>query len=173
MFFDNRPKIDLKPTKLDRYVDITTFGLLILAFLYTCFQYNSLPELIPMHFNFDGTATRYDSKDMIWIIYIIGFPIIYGGYYLNKFPHLFNYPTKITAENAKTMYQHATRLMRFINLIMALIFTVLSIEIVRVSKQDNQQISQVAHYIIIALVVILTVGPLVSILWHLKAKKRN
>jgi hypothetical protein len=40
---------------------------------------------------------------------------------LNRFPHIFNYTTTITEENALREYTRATRLVRYLKLTMVLI----------------------------------------------------
>jgi hypothetical protein len=41
---------------------------------------------------------------------------------LNKYPHIFNYPTEITAENALRQYTTATRLLRYLKPMVVVIF---------------------------------------------------
>jgi len=41
---------------------------------------------------------------------------------LNKFPHVFNYPTEVTSENALKQYTNATRMIRYLKAIIVFIF---------------------------------------------------
>jgi hypothetical protein len=42
---------------------------------------------------------------------------------LNKHPHIFNYPVKITEANALQQYTSATKLIRYLKIIIVMIFT--------------------------------------------------
>lgn len=171
MFHENRPRINLEKSTLDIFLDVFSFGILILALLYTILNYSALPELVPMHFNHSGEITRYDSKDMIWVFFAIGFPTIYGIFYLNKFPHIFNYPQKITAENTKKMYSDATRMLRFLNVSIALLLAIISFEIVQVSLNQSKSITQTANYLIMGIVILMTIGPLIYVVLNLRKQK--
>lgn len=171
MFTDNRPKISLEKSTLDVFLDVFSFGILALSFIYTLLNYTALPDQIPVHFNSLGEITRYDDKDMIWIFYFLGFPIIYGIFYFNKFPHIFNYPQKITSKNAKKMYSDATRVMRFLNISIALLFAIISFEIIQVSINKAHTIRPLANYLVISIVILMTIGPLAYVVLNLKTKK--
>ena len=41
---------------------------------------------------------------------------------INKYPHLFNYPSEITKENALHQYTKASRMIRFLKFIIMIIF---------------------------------------------------
>jgi hypothetical protein len=43
---------------------------------------------------------------------------------LNKFPHVFNYPKKITNQNAERQYTIATRLVRYLKFIVVFTFSI-------------------------------------------------
>ncbi|MBW1298626.1 DUF1648 domain-containing protein [Aquimarina litoralis] len=113
------PIIIIKKDTIDIIIEVCTFiglGLLIvLPFLY----YSDLPDNIPTHFNAKGNPDNYSSKSMIWTLPVIGVIMISGLYILNRFPHVFNYPSKITKENALGYYKNSTKLVRALNLIIA------------------------------------------------------
>jgi hypothetical protein len=50
---------------------------------------------------------------------------------LNKFPHIFNYPTEITEDNALRQYTNATRLIRYLKVIIVVIFGLIAFETIR------------------------------------------
>ena len=171
MFDDNRPKLKIDKSQTDLYVEYLTWGLIIVSIVYAIIKYTSLPEEIPMHFNFSGKVTRYGAKDSIWALNIIGLLTVYGLFYLNKFPHIFNYPKKITLENAKKFYTDATRMLRYLNLCIAVLFSVISFEIINVAIDSAKKFNPIANYIIIGLVVSMTVFPLVYVFKNVLKKK--
>lgn len=153
MFNENRPKITLEKSTLDAFLDVFSFGILGIALFYTILNYSALPEQVPMHFNHSGKITRYGDKSSIWFLNIIGFATVYGLLYLNKFPHIFNYPQKITEENAKKFYSDATRMIRLLNVSIALLFAIISFEITQVSLNQTESISSIANYLLMGIVI--------------------
>lgn len=171
MFFDDRPKLKLEKSQIDLYLEYLTIGLMISSIVYAVIYYGSLPEKIPMHFNLSGKVTRYGGKESIWALNIIGLLTIYGGFYLNRFPHIFNYPQKITPENAKKFYTDATRMIRYLNLCLAILFSVINFEIINIALDSSKKFTTIANYIILFLVIGMTVFPLIYVFKNLGKRK--
>ena len=66
----------------------------------TLTNYSILPEIIPIHFNGAGKADGFGNKTHIFVLPIISTLLFIGLTILNKHPHIFNYPSQITKENA-------------------------------------------------------------------------
>jgi len=120
-----RPRIKLKLTFADKAIEV--LGFIALAFLWvlTLSIYKDLPDTIPIHFNGSGTADDYGSKSSILALPIIATILFSGLTFLNKFPHIFNYSTEITLENAEKQYRNATRLLRFLKTVVVIVFTII------------------------------------------------
>ncbi len=170
MFYSDRPKLKLEKTTLDYILDCITFCLIGLSLLYTIYWYSELPHQIPMKFSRTGEVNRYGTKFSILILQTIGIITTLAIFYLNKFPHIFNYPKRITKQNAKTMYSEATRMLRFLNVGIALIFATISYEIINIAIGNTNKIPMISSYILISVVVIIIVGPIIYLLKHLKTK---
>ena len=97
---------------------ISVFGIWALPLI----NYFDLPEIIPIHFNGAGKADRFGNKTHIFILPIISTLLFIGLTILNKRPHIFNYPSQITKENAVHQYTNATRMMRVLKLVIVLLF---------------------------------------------------
>ena len=92
---------------------------------YMGFNINELfyiPERIPIHFNGAGKADGFGNKRHIFVLPIISTLLFLGLTTLNKYPHIFNYPSQITKVNALHQYTKATRMMRVLKLVIVLIF---------------------------------------------------
>lgn len=126
----------IKRTWPDRLSDRLAWAGLLFLLLYTFITYRSLPDVIPIHFNWKGEADRLASKATIWILPGILAIIFTGLSVLTKYPQIFNYPSKITSENAERQYTLATRLIRFLKLTLVIIFTFINIK--TVSAAHNQ-----------------------------------
>jgi uncharacterized membrane protein len=88
----------------------------------TITSYSNLPETIPTHYNGAGQADGFGGKATILTLPLIATILFIGLTVLNKFPHVFNYPTEITQDNAFRQYIYATRLIRYLKLIIVFIF---------------------------------------------------
>ncbi|NQY05057.1 MAG: DUF1648 domain-containing protein [Flavobacteriaceae bacterium] len=107
---------------LDRTLDlIGLIGVLALVLL-PAFYYNGLPEKIPSHFNAKGYPDDYSSKAMLLTIPLIGLLLFLSLTILKQRPYLFNYPTKVTKENAVYIYSIAVNMLGIIGLIITLSF---------------------------------------------------
>jgi len=121
---ETRPKIKPELTSADRLLEIA--GWLALAFIWviTLFHYRNLPEIIPSHFNAAGQADGFGPKASIFILPVLGTILFIGLTILNQFPQVFNYPVKITPENAAKQYAMAARMLRFLKLSILVIFSI-------------------------------------------------
>ncbi len=121
MIFKNRPRIKIKPTKVDKIIDIISLSVVVAIWAVVSFYYAKLPEIIPIHFNANGIADGYGSKNHILLLPIIATVFFVGLYLLNRVPHIHNYTIKITPENAPEEYTKSTKLIRYVNLILVML----------------------------------------------------
>lgn len=120
-----RPKINLEMSFFDRILEISGWSVLGLTWVLTIYFYRILPDIIPMHFNFSGEADNFGNKSTVFLLPILGTVLFLGMTILNHFPHVFNYPVKITIENARNQYTMATRMIRLLKLIVLLVFSMI------------------------------------------------
>jgi len=117
------PILQIEKKPFDKYLDTLALLLALSLFAIPFNYYSILPESIPIHFNSRGEADGYGSKKIIWFIPIIGFAIHLLFKWLNKRPHVLNYPVKITKENAQAQYSMCLRVLRIVDVLMLLLFT--------------------------------------------------
>ena|SRR5690554_4829709 len=117
-----RPKIKLELSRADKIFEIIGWLLIISLWGLTITNYTNLPDTIPIHYNGAGQADGFGGKATIFTLPIIATVLFIGLTILNKFPHIFNYPTNITQDNALRQYTNATRLIRYLKLIVVIIF---------------------------------------------------
>ncbi|MCM4159143.1 DUF1648 domain-containing protein [Antarcticibacterium flavum] len=116
------PKIKLQLTTFDKSIEFISWIGMALIWILTFSNYSTLPEIIPVHYNGAGEADRFGNKTQILILPIVSTVLFMGLTYLNRFPHIFNYPTELTKENALHQYNNATRMIRFLKLAIIIIF---------------------------------------------------
>ena len=117
-----RPKITPIPTSTDKLVDLLGWIVLLAIWGWTFSHYSTLPETIPTHFNAAGEADGFGSKASIIGLPVIATLLFIGLTVLNRYPHIFNYPTAITEDNALRLYTLATRMLRYLKLVLVLVF---------------------------------------------------
>jgi uncharacterized membrane protein len=117
-----RPKIKVPLSVADKAVEVTALTAVLAFWIYLAVKYSALPDIIPTHYSGGGKADGYSDK-----ISILGLPAVATVIYvaitiLNRFPHVFNYTSEITPDNALSQYTIMTRMMRWLKLVVVVIF---------------------------------------------------
>ncbi len=132
-----RPRISIPLTATDKIIEATYWMLLAALWVYVCILFPHLPDTIPTHMNARGQIDGYGSKNTLWIIPAITTTLVAGLTLINRYPHIFNYPTDITETNASRLYQLATRMLRWLKLAVIIIFGVITFEMVGKSHHSG------------------------------------
>jgi uncharacterized membrane protein len=134
----NRPKLKIQLSLSDKLIEGAGWVLLFFFWGFTLVQYSYLTDTIPVHFDASGKPDGFGGKGSIWDLPIVATVIFTGLTLLNKFPHIFNYPTQITPENALEQYQMATRMIRFLKLVLVVIFNLIAVQTIRHAKGETE-----------------------------------
>lgn len=127
-----RPKLETRPGILDRVLDNAGWIMLALLWIYTAMQYASLPDVIPIHFNASGEPDGTGARYIIWLLPSIATVLSIGLSFLERYPHVYNYPIALTESNVQRQYRLAIRLMQSIRIGMVLLFGSIVVETVLV-----------------------------------------
>lgn len=119
---DKKPKIELQLNQTDKILELIGWFAVLGMWVLIVANYSELPDIIPTHYNEAGEADGFGNKLNILALPIISTLIFIGLTALNKYPHLFNYPSEITKENELYQYTNASRMIRFLKLIIMVIF---------------------------------------------------
>src|SRR5690349_21517945 len=111
---NTRPRIKINLNRFDKRLEMA--GLILLALMWglAIINYLRSPETVPIHFDSSGNPNGYGSKLTLLFLPLIPTILYLGLTQLNKYPHVFNYMTQITAENAERQYTIATRMIRIL-----------------------------------------------------------
>jgi uncharacterized membrane protein len=135
---NERPKIKPELTTTDKTLEIIDWTSILAIWTFIIISYSSLPNRIPIHYNGTGQADGFGEKVNILTLPLVATILFIGLTILNKFPHVFNYPINITADNALSQYTNATRLIRYLKFILVVIFGVITLQTIRnVNGQTN------------------------------------
>ncbi|MFM7638826.1 MAG: DUF1648 domain-containing protein [Bacteroidota bacterium] len=124
-------KIKLELTTTDKTFEILGWVSIFAVWVLTITNYTNLPDTIPTHYNGAGQADGFGGKGNILTLPLIATVLFIGLTILNKFPHVFNYPTNITTDNALQQYTNATRMIRYLKFIIVVIFGLIALQTIR------------------------------------------
>ena len=161
-----KPILKIQPTPLDRCIDGISFLLLLTLLGTTFYYYNQLPETIPTHFNASGQPDAFGAKSSIFLFAGIAVFVYVLLLVFKDKPHLYNYPTTITEENALEHYSKATKMMRFLNLATILIFFYLQYQTIQTALGTSEGLG--SYFTVIILLV-----SLLPLLFLLPTKKKQ
>ena len=119
---EKRPTIKVPLTTADKTLELIGWLCIVAMWGLTIMNYSTLPDTIPTHYNAAGQADGFGAKANLLTLPLIATILFIGLTILNRFPHVFNYPASITSENVLQQYTNATRLIRYLKLIVAVIF---------------------------------------------------
>jgi uncharacterized membrane protein len=164
----NRPKIEVPFEPLDIVVDLISVTLYILMIVYTAINYGDLAATIPTHFNASGEADSFGDKIHVWLLPVIGILTFVLLFVLNKHPHIHNYSVNITEDNVVKNYRFSTRIVRFTNLFVAILFACIQYMMVEHGKGNAIGLGSWFTPTIIGISIIL---PIFIILYQRKINK--
>lgn len=153
----SKAQIKLKSKPADKWLEALSWGSLVILWLLTFWKYADLPEIIPTHFNAGGEPDAYGSKSTIFTLPIIASLLFLLLSVIVKFPQKFNYPVKITPENAAGQYTNASRMMRFMKFSIMLVFLLINIQTIRTAMGKAEGLGWWFMLVVLGLIV----GPMV------------
>jgi uncharacterized membrane protein len=109
-----QPVVKIKKEPIDYFLEYGASVVLFAIWGFTIYHFNKLPDIIATHFDFNGNPDGFGSKYTIWLLPVILTLVYMLIYVLNRYPHKFNYLTKITEQNAYKQYKLASRMMRIL-----------------------------------------------------------
>ena len=134
----DRPILKIKRTIFDFFLEVIGGLSLLLLLLLPLMYYSELPDIIPVHFNFEGTVDKVEGRSQIWSAPIIGILLYVFIFWLSKRPHMFNYIQPVTEENAKYLYTTAARMIRVLNTAMIVLFVYITYASIQTALDQQQ-----------------------------------
>ena len=128
-----RPVLDIPRSSLEGALNGVALAALIYMLIVLLTNWARLPEIVPSHFGASGEADGMGSRATLWILPGSTAALIVGFAILRRFPHRFNYPWKITLENAERQYALAIHLLAVIEAEIAVMFAYITQATVQVA----------------------------------------
>ena len=117
-----RPKIIIGFTLFDLILEIAGLVAFLAMWIFVIATYSGLPDTIPTHFNGSGQADNFGNKSGIFFLPVVATAVYAGMTILSRFPHVLNYPVKITEDNACFQYRNMITMVRYLKLVLVLLF---------------------------------------------------
>ncbi|HYD91359.1 MAG TPA: DUF1648 domain-containing protein [Flavobacterium sp.] len=149
-----RPKIKVPFTTADKALEVSGGIALLLLWALVIYFYPKLPDIVPIHFNFNGEADGFGDRQTMFLLPVIGTLLFMVLTALSLYPHTFNYPVKITEDNALRQYTIAVRMMRFLKLGVIILFGIIEYGTIRTATQQAQGLGRGFIFLVFALVLI-------------------
>jgi len=128
-------------------------SIISLHWIYILLSYNDLPATIPVHWNFYGKPDSFQSKELTFMIPSISLVIFILSQALSNYPHKYNYPVKITHNNAKFQYILVRKFQRSLIAGISLLLFVVSIITLSAINNTDQSLSTLSILIIVGFLV--------------------
>lgn len=113
-----------KSTKYDWAAYVLCALMLLVTCVWLAVKWKELPDMLPMHYNFQGEIDRYGKKSELLIVPIFGWLLVVLLLVVSRFPKIWNTGgIEITDENREYVYR---RLRYMLNTMMVLISGVFS-----------------------------------------------
>ena len=162
----DQPKIVPPRTSFQQMLNSLALVALIGFVIFFLLKWPGLPDPIPRHYNAAGEPDAYGSKYTLMILPLLAIAIYFTFNYLNQKPYIFNYPVKITEENAEQQYTLAMNMMSALSTGVILTFFYISWRTVSIA---NQEVSGLGWWFMPAFL-LLTFVPIIIYLVQSKAK---
>ncbi|MEG4406784.1 DUF1648 domain-containing protein [Microcoleus sp. MON2_D5] len=102
---NQRPIISLRLSPVLVAVELFGAIAILLAVLLIVKFWAVLPDRIPIHFSLGGLPDAWGDKVTIWLVPAVAAIIFAVLTAVSRYPHTFNYPVRITSENAHRQYR--------------------------------------------------------------------
>ena len=115
----------IKPTAADVIMEILSLVLMIGVSLYIFIRWSSIPDKIPMHYNFAGEIDRWGGKGELLFLIAIAWGIWLLITVTERFPKFWNTGVEVTEKNREHVYRTLKYMVKTMKLIIVIIFTYL------------------------------------------------
>ncbi|CAN7165605.1 DUF1648 domain-containing protein [Paenibacillus sp. LjRoot56] len=154
---EQRPVIHLARTKAEIILDVISLFVIISMIAYVAYMWQDMPERMPMHFNGKGEIDGWGNKMSLIALPLIGVIIYVGLTLLSKVPHVYNYPTPITAQNARGQYQNARLLINSLKTVIVILFGFIEWSVIQSAKEGNADL----NWWVLGLILVMLFGTII------------
>lgn len=120
-------------------LDILNSLLVLFLWIYTFRTYKKLPEKIPTHFDFEGKPDHFGKKKFAFFLPILSSIFYVAFFFITQNPENGNFPIELTKANYEIQYFIMTLVMKWLLLLVLLLFLNLQDYIFRYSFNSESK----------------------------------
>lgn len=132
-----KQELKLPKTLFEKIIELLSILFLLGMYGFVILNWSEIPDRIPTHFNIMGEPDRWGGKWSVLILPIIATFLFKMMFILSKFPHIHNYPVKVTPENAEKLYRISRKMLITMNFLLTLFFAIGTWEMVNVAQGNE------------------------------------
>jgi len=167
-----RPRIRVPRTRAEVIlIALAMIGSLALLVI-SIYWWPQLPAIIPTHFGFDGTPNAFGSKNTLWLLPAIQLFIVLFTLVLSRYPWAFNYPVRITQENAVRQYRRGRLLLAGVGAAVAWLFVFIQWQTIEVALGHTTTLGGVfsTAFVVVTLALFPLIMLTIIVLWVTRGK---
>lgn len=130
--------LDLNRERWEKILDYSLFLFVLFQIVIISFNWNSLPETIPTHFNIRGEADGYGGKGILLLFPILSVAIYFLMSIAYKWPQFINIPWSLTKENIIRQIRLVWRMLLYLKIAVMLIFSYLTYQMIQIALHNEQ-----------------------------------
>ncbi|NOU90294.1 DUF1648 domain-containing protein [Paenibacillus sp. LMG 31460] len=134
---EKRPVFIISKTITEKILDGVSILVILCTFGYLAYVWTLIPERIPIHFNGQGKEDGWGNKFSLFLLPVITLILYIGLTVLSKYPHTFNYPYKITNENATWQYGNARLFMNCLKMLIVVLFGYVEWTLIQIARGNS------------------------------------
>lgn len=115
----------VKTTIADIVLESLTLFMMVGSAVYLFVIWSSVPDKLPMHYNFAGEIDRWGGKGELFILILFNWILYLVATGVEKVPQIWNTGVKVTEENQYRIYRTLKYMIKTLKLIIVFIFTFL------------------------------------------------
>lgn len=115
----------VKTTIADIVLESLTLFMMAGSAVYLFVIWSSVPDKLPMHYNFAGEIDRWGGKGELFILILFNWILYLVATGVEKVPQIWNTGVKVTEENQYWIYRTLKYMIKTLKLIIVFIFTFL------------------------------------------------
>ncbi|MEN9578324.1 MAG: hypothetical protein RJA70_1333 [Pseudomonadota bacterium] len=103
-------------------MQVVALGTVVTLLVYAVWVWPDLPARVPTHFGISGAPDGWGSRAWLLALPTLATLLFLGLTFLERVPHLYNYPIEVTASNAPLVYALGRQLVLALKLIVVVAF---------------------------------------------------
>ncbi len=123
-----KPKINPVRTLPDVFLEAFAFSSVVYLVAYLVFNYTYLPEDLSVSIGTENSVLSGKSITILLAVIAVSLYVVITV--LNNYPHILNYPVKITRKNARKQYQLAKSFNSYLKLFIGILILIIQAKII-------------------------------------------